>query len=172
MSDQTQLLMEIHRSVGSLEEGLNGLRGEISGVKADVKAVKDQGTSLQLGQARLEERLGGLPCGLHSAQIHELRTDIKEVHGEVQIVDAKVDNLLTRDIPAIQRQLVVLDWWQSHRNKAFAVLAVTILGVLAAIVGDFVKDALFHTADAAPATQQQHTTPPPQEPLSLPGTQG
>lgn len=167
MSDQTstlnetnRLLMEIHRSVGSLDAGFKGLHAELSDVKSDVGEVKDQNVDLKLGQARLEERLLALPCSFHADQFNALRGELKSVQGEVRLVDLKVDDILTKDLPDIYTKLVVLDWWKSHRNKTLAIALMAVVGVLTALVGDYLKSWILpHNAKTSVQAQEIPASP-------------
>ena len=158
MPDQNTILLEIHRSVGSLEAEVKGMRGEISEVKGDVGEMRNQVSDLQQGQARVETKLLGFPCAIQADQIKSLEV-------KIGAVDNKVDDIRSKELPAIHQQLIALDWWKSHKNKAFVAVAATLLGVAGAIAGSLLKDVISPTMGSESRAQ---AASPPQPVLHLP----
>jgi len=138
---------------------IKGDIGELKSIKADVAEVKANVDDLTTSLSDIREHWNVLnaQCPAHVSEMRQLGT-------RVDHLDTKVDSILMTELPRIQQQLAVHEWFKTTRHKIIAAVAVAALGVGGSIMGTVLTEKLKSVAAGSSAlaspNSASHATKP------------
>lgn len=152
---QWGVLLDIKGSLGEIKGNLGGVKSDIAELKAMSGIVTSDVSDIRVKVASLETVVTG-----------HAREDALLVLRVNDLV-VKVEAIHTKDLPEIRQQMAVSNWLKSNRNKVFAALGATLLGVAGSFVGGILQEkavpsAVISSASAQPPKAAPQPQPQPQ----------
>lgn len=117
-------LMEIKQDVGELK----AIKVDVADLKSDVGGIV--------------QTVANIRTELASANIirQAQQTELQSINTRVDNLDAKVNTILTTELPQVRQQLAVKQWFSSNRNKVLAAMGAAVLGIGANAAGSAIAD--------------------------------
>ena len=117
-------LMEIKEDVG----GLKSIKVDVADLKTDVGGLVQTVSNIRTEMAAANI--------IRQAQ----QTELQSINSRVDNLDAKVNTILTTELPQVRQQLAVKQWFSSNRNKVLAAMGAAVLGIGANAAGSAIAD--------------------------------
>ena len=147
MTDHEQWLSDTLMSI-------KGDIGELKGLKDDVAEVKKASDGLLQATATIRSDIEVMKTVRLAHQ-----NDITMLSNRIGVLDQKLENMHTVEIPAIKEQLEVHSWFASNRNKMVAAVGVALLGVAGSVAGSYLGDVIKGTPASLVPSAGANTAP-------------
>ena len=118
------------------------IRGDIGGMQADIKQIKEQIADGNVARSKMQEqmsKMSGMPKEVQELE-EKFDARIDKLEKDVSGVKTDISDLKTKDLKEISDQLIIHKWLASNRNKVIAAVGAVVLGGVGQVVVGFIKD--------------------------------